>query len=70
MYIICEKTYIERLGEKHDDETNLYDSDDVKSLLIFLKKQNVDITKRALYYAIKNKTLINNKYTIYKLKVK
>lgn len=70
MYIISEKTYFERLGKKIDDEINLYDSDDISSLIDYLKKQNIKITKRAIYYAIKNKTLVANKFNIYKIKVK
>ena len=70
MYIICEKSYIERLGEKIDDETNIHDSDSVNGIQKFLEKQNVKITKRAIYYAIKNKNLIAEKYSIYKIKVK
>lgn len=70
MYIISEKTYFERLGKKIDDEINIYDSDDIKSLLDYLEKRNIVITKRAIYYAIKNKSLIANKFNIYKIKVK
>lgn len=70
MYIVCEKTYFDRLGEKIDDEINLYDSDSIKGILEFLKKENIYITKRAVFYAIKNKTLIKNKYNIYKIKMK
>lgn len=70
MYIICEKTYFDRLGRKVDDEINLYDSNDIKGLLDFFKKQNVNITKRTLFNSIKNKTLIKNTYSIYKIKVK
>ena len=70
MFIICEKSYIERLGKKIDDETNLYDSDNVSGIQEFLRKQNINITKRAIYNAIKNKNLIKNRYTVYKIKVK
>lgn len=70
MFIICEKSYIERLGKKIDDETNLYDSDNVSGIQEFLRKQNVNITKRAIYNAIKNKNLIKNRYIVYKIKVK
>lgn len=70
MYIICEKSYIERLGEKLDDETNLHDSNSVEGIQEFLRKQNVNVTKRAIYYAIKNKNLIADKYWVYKIKVK
>lgn len=70
MYIVCEKFYIERLGKKIDDETNLHDSNSVDGIQKFLEKQNVNITKRAIYNAIKNKNLIANRYTIYKIKVK
>lgn len=70
MFIICEKSYIERLGKKIDDEINLYDSDNVNGIQEFLKRQNVNITKRAIYNAIKNKNLIKNRYSVYKIKVK
>ena len=70
MFIICEKSYIERLGKLIDDEINLYDSDNVAGIQNFLKIQNINITKRALYNAIKNKNLIKNKYSVYKIKVK
>lgn len=70
MFIICEKSYIERLGKLIDDEINLYDSDSVSGIQDFLKRQNINITKRAIYNAIKNKNLIKNKYSVYKIKVK
>lgn len=70
MFIICEKTYIDRLGTKIDDETNLHDSDNVNGIQEFLKKQNINVTKRAIYYAIKNKNLIADKYSVYKIKMK
>lgn len=70
MFIVCEKTYIDRLGKLIDDETNLYDSDNVNGIQDFLKKQNVNISKRAIYNAIKNKNLIKNKYSVYKISVK
>lgn len=70
MFIVCEKSYIERLGKLIDDEINLYDSDSVSGIQDFLKRQNINITKRAIYNAIKNKNLIKNKYSIYKIKVK
>lgn len=70
MFIICEKSYIERLGKLIDDEINLYDSDNVNGIQEFLKKQNINITKRAIYNAIKNKNLIKNRYSVYKIKVK
>ena len=37
MFIICEKSYIERLGKLIDDEINLYDSDNVAGIQNFLK---------------------------------
>lgn len=70
MFIVCEKSYIERLGKLIDDEINLYDSDSVSGIQDFLKRQNINITKRAIYNAIKNKNLIKNKYSVYKIKVK
>lgn len=70
MFIVCEKTYIERLGKLIDDEINLHDSDNVNGIQEFLKKQNVNVTKRAIYYAIKNKNLIADRYSVYKIKMK
>ena len=35
MFIICEKSYIERLGKLIDDEINLYDSDNVAGIQNF-----------------------------------
>ena len=32
IYIVCEKSYIDRLGEKIDDETNLHDSNSVNGI--------------------------------------
>lgn len=69
-YIVCEKSYIDKLGEKIDDEINLHDSNSVNGIQDFLKKQNVEVTKRAIYYAIKNKNLIADRYSVYKIKVK
>ena len=57
-------------GKLIDDEINLYDSDNVAGIQNFLKIQNINITKRAIYNAIKNKNLIKNKYSVYKIKVK
>ena len=70
MYRISEKTYFDRLGKRIDDEINLHDSDDIDGLIEYLAKQNIKITKRAIFYAIKNKTLIANRYKIYNIKVK
>lgn len=70
MYIISEKTYFDRLGKRIDDEINIHDSDNIDGLIKYLEKQNIKITKRAIFYAIKNKTPIANKYNIYKIKVK
>lgn len=70
VYIVCIKSYIDRLGEKIDDETNLHESKSVDGVQEFLKKQNVMITKRAIYNAIKNRNLIANEYKVYKIKVK
>lgn len=67
-YIVCEKSYIERLGKRIDDERNLHDSNSVDGIKSFLEKQNINITKRAIYNAIKNKNLIANKYSVYKIK--
>lgn len=70
MFIVCEKTYIDRLGKLIDDETNLYDTDNIYRVQEFLKKQNVEVTKRTIYNAIKTKKLIKNRYSIYRLNVK
>lgn len=68
MYIVCEKTYFDRLGEKIKDEINLHDSDNINGILEFLRKQNIYITKRTIYYAMKNNVPIKGKYMIYKIK--
>lgn len=70
MFIVCEKTYIDRLGKLIDDETNLYDTDNIYRVQEFLKKQNVEVTKRTIYNAIKTKKLIKNRYSVYKISVK
>lgn len=68
MYIVCEKTYFDRLGEKIKDEINLHDSDNINGILEFLRKQNIYITKRTIYHAMKNNVPIKGKYMIYKIK--
>lgn len=69
-YIICIKSYIDRLGKKIDDEINLHESCSVNGIQEYLLKQNIKITKRAIYNAIKNKNLIANEYRVYKIKMK
>ena len=69
MYIVCEKTYIERLGKKLEDEMNIGDSDNVDELIKLIKdNQNIEIAKRTIYNAIKTGKPIFNKYYIYKIK--
>ena len=67
-YIVCRKSSIDRFGKKLEDEINIHDSNSVDGIQDFLKKQNVDITKRAIYMAIKNRNLIANEYSVYKIK--
>lgn len=69
MYIICEKSYIDRLGDKVDDQTNIGDSDSVNGILKILEtKRKLNLSKRAIYKSIKDKTPIYGKYYIYKIK--
>lgn len=68
-YVIYEKSYIERLGEKIDDEINIGDSDSVLGILRILEhKRNFKTTKMSVYRSIKNKEPIRDKYIIFKMK--
>jgi hypothetical protein len=69
IYIVCEKTYFDRLGEQIEDETNIFDSDSVDGLLNKFKSKNIKMAKRTIYKAIKNKKPVENKYFIYKIKI-
>lgn len=69
MYIICEKDYIERLGYKLENETNIGDSDTVDDLIEIIKNnRDIEIAKRTIYNAIKTGKPIFNKYYIYKIR--
>ena len=68
-YVVYEKTYIERLGELIEDETNLCDSDSIKELIELLRSKDIKIAKSAIYKAIKTKKLIYDKYFVYKMKL-
>lgn len=69
MYIICEKDYIERLGNKLENETNIGDSDTVDDLIEIIKNnRDIEIAKRTIYNAIKTGKPIFNKYYIYKIR--
>lgn len=71
MYIICEKTYIDRLGKQIDDETNIGNSESVEGLIKKLEQySNLKIAKRTIYNAIKTEKPIYDKYYIYKIKEK
>lgn len=68
-YVIYEKSYIDRLGEKIDDEINIGDSDSVLGILRILElKRNFKTTKMSVYRSIKNKEPIRDKYIIFKMK--
>ena len=68
-YVVYQKTYIERLGELIEDETNLCDSDNVNNLIKLLKSKDIKIAKSAIYKAIKTKKPIYDKYFVYKIKL-
>ena len=71
MYIICEKSKINRLGEEFDDEINIGDSDSVANLITLIEKiRSVKVAKRTMYTAIKTGQPIFGKYYIYKIKDK
>ena len=70
MYVIYEKSYIDRLGEKINDEVNMGDSESINGILKLLEtKRNLKITKRAIYKSIKNNKPIKDKYIIFKIKM-
>lgn len=69
IYIICEKTYIDRLGEQIEDETNIGDSDTVKGLVEYLRSKNIKIAKSAIYKTINTKKPIYDRYFVYKIKI-
>ena len=53
------------------NETNIGDSDSVNGIIKILKfKRNVNISKRTIYRAIKNNSSIEDRYYIYKIKIK
>lgn len=69
-YVIYEKSYIDRLGEKINDEVNMGDSESINGILKLLEtKRNLKITKRAIYKSIKNNKPIKDKYLIFKIKM-
>lgn len=69
-YVIYEKGYIDRLGEKIEDETNIGDSESLNGILKLLEiKRNLKITKRAIYKSMKNNRPIKDKYLIFKIKM-
>lgn len=68
-YVIYEKSYIDRLGEKIDDEINIGEGDNVKDVVYLLKKlRNCEIKKSVVYNSIKTKQPIKDKYIIFKMK--
>lgn len=69
VYVVYEKTYIERLGEVIDDEMNLCESENVYNLIKLLRSKNIKVAKAAIYKAIKSKKPIYNKYFVYKMKL-
>lgn len=68
MYVLYEKTHIDRLGKRLDDELNLLDGDTIEELVKKLKAKNIKASRRTLFYALKTKSLINGKYYVYKIK--
>lgn len=71
-YVVYQKTYIERLGEFIEDETNLCESDNVDNLLKLLRSKDIKTSKRTIYRAIKDKTPIKDKldeFYVYKMKL-
>lgn len=68
-YVVYEKTYIDRLGELIEDETNLCDSDNVNDLIKILKDKNIKIARATIFKAIKTKKAIYDKYFVYKMKL-
>ena len=68
-YVVYEKTYIERLGELVEDETNLCDSNSIDSLIKKLNDRNIKVARATLYKAIKTKKAIYDKYFVYKIKL-
>ena len=69
MYVVYEKSYIEKLGNRLEDEVNILDTDNIAELIKEMKeKQNVEIAKRTIYQAIKSGKPVFNKYYIYKIK--
>ncbi len=68
-YVIYEKSYINRLGQLIDDETNIGESDSIKDVIVLLKKlRDFEIKKSVVYKSIKTKQPISDKYTIFKMK--
>ena len=69
-YVINEKSYIDRLGEKIEDETNIGDSESLNGILELLeKKRNLKISLRTIYRSLKHKHPIKDKYLIFKIKM-
>ena len=70
MYVIYEKSYIDRPTGLIPNETNIGDSNSVDGIVDILKiKRNINISKRTIYRSIKEKSIINDKYYIYKIKI-
>ena len=68
-YVIYEKSYIDRLGKKIDDEINIGEGDNIKDVIYLLKKlRNYEIKKSVVYNSIKTKQPIKDKYIIFKMK--
>lgn len=69
-YVIYEKSYIDRLGEKINDEINMGDSESINGILKLLEtKRNIKVTKRAIYKSMKTNKPIKDKYFIFKIKM-
>lgn len=68
-YVIYEKSYIERLGNKIDDEVNIGDSDTINGVVKLLKsKRDLELNERTIYRSLKSKQPIKEKYFIFRMK--
>lgn len=68
MYIVCEKSFVDKLGVKIEDEINIIDSDNIGELIELMKeKQKIEIARRTIFNAIKTGKPIFDKYYIYKI---
>lgn len=62
-YILCKKNYL------LEDEVNVFDCNNINEILEKLKEENINISRRTLFYMIKNQKPIKDKYLIYKIDI-